>query len=815
MAWSFGYLVLAIALRAALTLDFLEERHLAAEGCDQGDVSALLLYEQKLMKDFSDGKSVMGKMCFDTSQGAQDSVAQALFILGMKSFSNFAFDYCKHVFGKLIDEKKDFVLGYWGRSLCNSQLVWNFEDPVNSAEYLKAGRQKLKQLNASTGFQLPVKEEAYYSAVEALNSYDQVHADCPLHGVDPSSVEGLKITRPCRYTEFLNLVQSLTQKYPEDSNAGGFAILANIAASAVYCVGVPLEECKYTNDARDLAHRLTTDTGSKNPAVLHFGLHAHDYPDEEIYKSGFPFAIDYPDYVNGSCHSTHMPSHIWDRAGNFSLAELSNDVSVRAGDFFAESGALKYDGGDVGTMTWTPGEPGWLTGYGFAFDAGNLYHSLEYQQYEELQLCNFAHARRLTDRMATAAFQAFSAAGPIHDFAANANFAQAWKNSTTYWQFLYRMEARFTLQIVAYELLGNVGGGVPERGSIGFQLPLPLSWKGIDVYAHDFYSPQSEAGVWAAAALDRLLQRSGSERCKAQGNTSPSDEQVWIMSCSDEPLGRMIHCIDSVVAMAVERIRMVHQKYLDQNIGYESNLTSAVLAEVNSAASLVVGDLAAALRFAEQARDDEIRAVRYFVSTSSSLYFIPGTAWHGILCLRLLQGDVAKLPKEPRELLNDAKASFAHCLSPAGRPHLSACLLGAARVEEKLWKLQGRTGRSPEAKVFYDQLLTLWGESRRVKSDPPAADVCNEAWKEAEGFEQQSRNPPLVLMCGDGTELVGNTCKALPSNDFIQLKIVGIACILAFAAGSGLTFLLQIRRKCVRTTPGKQQEEDESAAFRQ
>mmetsp|Transcript_57161 Transcript_57161/g.99976 ORF Transcript_57161/g.99976 Transcript_57161/m.99976 type:complete len:851 (-) Transcript_57161:116-2668(-) len=796
MAWCFRWLILAAAWPAGLTLEFLRERHLIAEGCDQGNVSALLPYEQKLMEDYSDGKSALGRMCFDTSQGAKDLVAQALFILGMKSFSNFQFDYCKHVFDKLTRDKSDFILGYWGRSLCNSQLVWNFEDPVDSAKLLRAGRQKLRQLNSTTGFQLTAKEESYYSAVEALNSYELVHADCPLHGVDPSSDEGLKITRPCRYLAFLHLVQNLTQTYPEDSNAGGFAILANIAVSATNCVGVPLEKCSYTNAARELAHRLTTDTRSKNPAVLHFGLHAHDYPDKEIYVGGFPFAIEYPRYVNGSCHSTHMPSHIWDRAGNFTPAEASNSVSVKAGDFFADSGALKYSGGDVGTMVWTPGAAGWLAGLGFAFDAGNLYHSLEYQQYEQLQLCNFAHARRLTDRMATAAFQAFGAAGAIGEFAADANFAEAWKNSTTYWQFLYRMEARFTLQAVAYELLGDVGEGVPDSGTIGFQLPLPLSWKGIDVYSHEFYSPQSEAGIWAAAAMDRLLRRLGSAK---PGNTSPSDEQVWIMSCSDEPLGKMIHCIDSISAMAVKRISMVHQKYLDEHIGYESNLTSAVLAEVKSAASLVVGDLAGALRFAEQARDDEIRAVQFFVSTSTSLYFIPGTAWHGIMCLRLLQGDAAKLPKAPRELLNDAKASFAHCLSPAGRPHLSACLLGAARVEQELWKLQGRTGRSPEAQAFYDQLLTLWGKSRRVKSDPPAADVCDEAWKEAKGLGQKP-NPALVMMCGDGTELVGDTCKALQSDNLTLLKIVGVACILAFVAGAGLTWLLQVRMNMHITT---------------
>ena len=42
-------------------------------------------------------------------------------------------------------------------------------------------------------------------------------------------------------------------------------------------------------------------------------------------------------------------------------------------------------GGGLGSPVWAPGVI--PSGLGFAFDAGNTYHSLEYQQYEVLQVC--------------------------------------------------------------------------------------------------------------------------------------------------------------------------------------------------------------------------------------------------------------------------------------------------------------------------------------------------------------------------------------------------------------------------------------------
>jgi hypothetical protein len=93
------------------------------------------------------------------AQAVQNPKAQARFILGVKTVVNFMYvgfglffsikptcfcryDLCKVVFDELIDETNgspDFVMGYWGRAMCNFQGVWNAENPVDSALYLARG----------------------------------------------------------------------------------------------------------------------------------------------------------------------------------------------------------------------------------------------------------------------------------------------------------------------------------------------------------------------------------------------------------------------------------------------------------------------------------------------------------------------------------------------------------------------------------------------------------------------------------------------------------------------------------------------------
>jgi hypothetical protein len=319
-------------------------------GCDQGEVSQLASYQQELMRDYSDGTSALGRVCWDTKEGAADPLAQSLFILGVKSLSNFMYDYCQVVFDELVRRRPDFVLGYWGRAMCNAQLIWSTERPVESGQLLAKGMAKAGYASLD-----PVSS-AIFNASVALNQWDAAYPACPSSVAAPSSAQGLTDSRLCRYEAFFRLVADALAVHPDNDNAGAYYILGALAVATVKCSSTAPGQCHYTQDARSQASRMYA-AGALSPAFLHYGLHSHDFPYEEIYDSGLEFAVAYPSKVNTTCHSLHMPAHLWDRAGVFSKAQLANAASVKGADTFSSEGfgALSSVGGDVGTEGWAPG----------------------------------------------------------------------------------------------------------------------------------------------------------------------------------------------------------------------------------------------------------------------------------------------------------------------------------------------------------------------------------------------------------------------------------------------------------------------------
>lgn len=316
--------------------------------CDNGDVTKLAAWQQELMIPDRN----MGAVCFPTTRGTTERKSQALFVLGMKALSNFNYDLCKIIFEELVESDKDFKMGYFGKAMCGSQLLWGVENVEEASNVLESGK------NVTTA--VSTLEEGLFDTAIALNDLNSCHHS---GAITPEAVES---TRKCRYEAFLSRIKTLDQS---DENVRAYMILANMAISSVEgaCTSIEVGKCKYTDDARDLALELRT--ASKNPALLHYALHAFDAPYEDVYMSGIYFANEYPTQVNKTVHSLHMPSHIFDRAGMFNEAKVSNQDSVDAADFFNSKkvAALSSQGGPVGDKTnWLPGTDGFVSGKGFA-----------------------------------------------------------------------------------------------------------------------------------------------------------------------------------------------------------------------------------------------------------------------------------------------------------------------------------------------------------------------------------------------------------------------------------------------------------------
>merc|ERR1711933_80213 len=121
---------------------------------------------------------------------------------------------------------------------------------------------------------------------------------------------------------------------------------------------------------------------------------------------------------------------------------------------------------------------------------------------------------------------------------------------------------------------------------LGFTLPTPLSWNGLDVYDHATYSPQSEAGWWDAIAIERAVSVVG------QVYTAGTLEDAQFartnfshVACGGDVDGQL-SCVDVVFAMAEKRVNQTHDTYVDLEKWYEANLTYVLLAEIRSMGAL-------------------------------------------------------------------------------------------------------------------------------------------------------------------------------------------------------------------------------------
>jgi hypothetical protein len=275
--------------------------------------------------------------------------------------------------------------------------------------------------------------------------------------------------------------------------------------------------------------------------------------------------------------------------------------------------------------------------------------------------------------------------------------------------------------------LGGVSSPAFESAHVPPQLPLPLSWEGRTDYSHSFYSPQSEVGLWAAFTIGHAFSPTH-QRATVVLHTAT----YWSSSCGGD-LASTPRFEQSVEAFAIQRIDEAIAHYASAGIMYEQTLSQSVRAQVRSASAFANGNHTGALAWSAKARDLELAALAYFLPTSTSLFFVPGTAFDGSMSLVVANTTADHAVR--RALLLRAKGSFAHCLSPHGRPNLPICHIGAARTALAL-------GDSGLAQAHYRGLVSTWANSST------AAAACSPALAEAAAHLSVGPPPPPGLGSG-------------------------------------------------------------------
>jgi hypothetical protein len=230
------------------------------------------------------------------------------FNLAIQLLHSFEYDEAEKVFAKIIDEKPECAMAYWGVAMCNFHPLWT---PPAAAELTKGA----KAIAIAQAIADKSKREAdYIGAIAAFyKSWETVdHAT--------------------RCLQFEKAMENLYIAYPNDKEAAIFYALALNAAA----------------DPADKSFRKQKRAGAilnalyprqpNHPGIVHYIIHTYDSP--ELAALALPAARIYASVAPSSAHALHMPSHIFTRLGLWEDCIASNLAAVSAAQCYGESAGM-------------------------------------------------------------------------------------------------------------------------------------------------------------------------------------------------------------------------------------------------------------------------------------------------------------------------------------------------------------------------------------------------------------------------------------------------------------------------------------------
>lgn len=283
-----------------------------------------------------DADTQLGKVHFETSC---NEAAQRRFDRAMRYQHSFWYRASKEIFEETLKADPDCAIAHWGIAL---SLLYNphAAPPAENLPLGLAAIQKAKAMGAKTQ-----RERDYIDALGVFyTDYD-------------------KIDHRARVLKYLQAMEALAQRYPDDDEAQiNYAITLNVAAS-------PTDKT-YANQLKGAALlEPIFKRQPHHPGVAHYLIHLHDYP--PIAEKGLDAAKRYAEIAPAAPHAQHMPSHIFTRVGYWKESIASNAASAQAAKATKE--------GD------------------------DQLHGMDYMVYAYLQLGQDKNARAVIDEMLAAA----------------------------------------------------------------------------------------------------------------------------------------------------------------------------------------------------------------------------------------------------------------------------------------------------------------------------------------------------------------------------------------------------------------------------
>ena len=293
----------------------------------------------------------VGSFEFPTSASGE---AQLHFLRGAALLHSFGWLQAIEEFHASQEIDPDFAMAYWGESLTYNHPLNSQMDPTEPRRVLE----RLASTRAERLAKAPTqREKGFLNAVEILWG------------------EGDHVERRVGY---MDAMSRLYEQYPNDTEVAAFYALSILSASAA---------------TRDLSGRLNVRAGTitlnlfehnpDHPGAAHYTIHAFDNP--MLAPLSLEAAYRFSEIAPAVAHAIHMPTHIFIQHGMWDRVSGNNESAYTAA-----------------RELWRPDEP-----------MGPAVHPLDWGQYGDLQLGDYAKARKWIDRIESMAFEGvFLEGGP-------------------------------------------------------------------------------------------------------------------------------------------------------------------------------------------------------------------------------------------------------------------------------------------------------------------------------------------------------------------------------------------------------------------
>ena len=284
---------------------------------------------------------LVGSLQFPTS--TQSAEAQNHFLRGVAILHSFGWKQAIEEFQTAQELDPDFVLAYWGETLCYNHPL--FGEPTPDEDNPRAVLARLGPTRDARLAKAPTdRERGFLNAVETLWAEDGTYDE--------------------RRVAYMDVMADLNARYPDDHEVATFYAVASLSAARA------LEDQTGRLEVRAGTIALAVfNANPEHPGAPHYVIHSFDDPIHA--PLALESAMKYVDTAPAVAHARHMPTHIFIQHGMWALVSRHNQRAY-----------------DAARDLWEPGD-----------SVGDTVHPLDWGQYGDLQLGDYHKAQTWIERI--------------------------------------------------------------------------------------------------------------------------------------------------------------------------------------------------------------------------------------------------------------------------------------------------------------------------------------------------------------------------------------------------------------------------------